>query len=370
VFYFLRIGIRLANDYVTFRFRLARHGLHAFVASLKSTAEITLVLGANVLLGLFALSAFPPMYAAQLPWWQALPLLGAHALLMTVPAALLRKRVLPHSVVHWAHRLPVPPRVQLRADAAVAGLLAGPLALLYAVSTVVLLMEGPPWLAPARGIAGTVLSLTLTYAFSIAVLALRSRRASTPPYRQRGAPQAQAYAVRALRPRLPQLWLRLFWLPFWRAENVVGWQQSALLGAALVSAWAWMQVPAGVARGALAFLTAILMVLLTDRGDKAVREQAALLAPVLAPLPLRPAPLFALARAFAALPALLVVAAVAVLGAPLGLWAGTAGRVWLALACAAPLVLVATPLRDQRVRVALVFIDILLLTAVGSELWP
>ncbi|UUZ52163.1 hypothetical protein LP419_21215 [Massilia sp. H-1] len=39
----------MANDYVAFRFRLARHGLRAFVASLKSAAEILLVIGANVL---------------------------------------------------------------------------------------------------------------------------------------------------------------------------------------------------------------------------------------------------------------------------------------------------------------------------------
>ncbi|UUZ46560.1 hypothetical protein LP420_21720 [Massilia sp. B-10] len=65
-----------------------------------------------------------------------------------------------------------------------------------------------------------------------------------------------------------------------------------------------------MARGALALATATLMVLLTDRGDKAVREQAALLRPVLAALPLPTGALFALARAVAALPALLVTGAV------------------------------------------------------------
>ncbi|UUZ52160.1 hypothetical protein LP419_21200 [Massilia sp. H-1] len=124
-----------------------------------------------------------------------------------------------------------------------------------------------------------------------------------------------------------------------------------------------------MARGALALATATLMVLLTDRGDKAVREQAALLRPVLAALPLPTGALFALARAVAALPALLVTGAVCGRAARHGLWAWTAGRVWLALACAAPLVLVATPLRNERARVALVVIEILLLTAVGSELW-
>jgi len=359
----------LAHAYLRFRLRLARQGLRAFVASLSAGAEILLLVGANVLIGLFALSAFPAMLAAQYPLTQALPLLCAHALLMAVPLALLRKRVLPPDVVLWAHRLPVPPRVQLQADALVAALLAGPLALLYLVSGALLLWQRPAWLEPLRGIAGTVFSLLLTYALSIAVLALRARRASGAAFRQRAAGPLRPYAARPLRPLVAHLWLRLFWLPFWRAENVVGWQQSALLAAALVSAGAWMQMPAGVARGALALVTALLMVVLTDRGDKAVREQWTLLAPALAAWPLRSAPVFALARALAVLPALLVVLAVAAGGARHGLWQATAGRIWLALACAAPVLLVATPLRDRRVRVALVVIEILLLTAVGSELW-
>jgi hypothetical protein len=366
----LELENSLANDYVAFRFRLARHGLRAFAASLKSAAEILLVIGANVLVGLFALSAFPTMLAAQLPLFQALPLLCAHALVMTIPLALLRKRVLPLDVVRWAHRLPIPPAVQLRADALVAALLAGPLALLYAVSTALLLWQGPAWLAPARGIAGTVLSLALTFVFSVAMLALRSRRAGVPAFRHRAArAPVKHYVARALHPRLAHLWLRLFWLPFWRAENVVGWQQSALLAASLAAALAWMQTPAGVARGVLALATAVLMVLLTDRGDKAVREQTDLLRPVLAPLPLKTQPLFVLARAVSVLPALLVTGTVLAAGMRHGLWAWTAGRLWLALACAAPLVLVATPLRNERVRVAVVVIEILLLTAVGSELW-
>ncbi|HEY0065502.1 MAG TPA: hypothetical protein VGC21_25525 [Telluria sp.] len=360
----------MANDYVRFRIHLARHGLQAFVASLKSAAEIVLLIGANVLLGLFALSAFPTMLAAQLPLFQAVPLLCAHALLMAIPGVLLRKRVLPQDVVQWCHRLPVATAVQLRADALVALMLAGPLALLYLVSTLILLWQGPPTLAPARGIAGTVCSLLMTYAATIAVLTLRGRRAGKPLFRHRTAPGPVApYRARRVHLRLPYLWLRLFWLPFWRAENVVGWQQSALLAAGLGSAAAWMQAPAGIARGVLALLTSMLMVLLADRGDKAVREQSTLLRPVLAAWPIRVTPLFALARGFAALPPLLVMVAVVAGGARHGLWLHTAGRLWLLLACAAPLLLVATPLRDQRARVTLVVISILLLTATGSELW-
>ncbi|MES2317942.1 MAG: hypothetical protein V4631_10650 [Pseudomonadota bacterium] len=359
----------MAHAYVTFRFHLARHALRQFAASLKSSAEILLLVGANVVIGLFALSAFPPMYAVSLPPLQGVALLLAHALGMAVPAALLRKRVLPADVVRWAHRLPLPARVQWRADAAVAGLLVGPLALMYAVSASILLYQHAAWLKPAAGAAATVFSLALTYAFSIAVLALRSRRVAAPAWQRRAAPPAAPYASAHVPSRLLLLWHRLFWLPYWRAENVVGWQQSMLLGAALASGTAWMLTPSAFLRAALALSTGLLMVLLTDRGDKAVREQAALLRPIIGAWPLNPRALFAFARTFSATPALLVMLLVFVLGSTHGLWQHRAGQVYLALGCAAPLLLVAAPVANQRYRVALVVIEILLLTAVGSELW-
>jgi hypothetical protein len=165
------------------------------------------------------------------------------------------------------------------------------------------------------------------------------------------------------------LWHRLFWLPFWRAENVVGWQQSVMLAAALASAAAWMQAPPGVGRALLALATSALMVLLTDRGDKAVREQSALLRPVMAAWPLLPRGVFAFARTFSVAPALLVLLLVFAGGATHGLWAHTAGRVYLALGCAAQLLLAATPIANERFRVSLVVVEIVLLTAIGSELW-
>jgi hypothetical protein len=150
---------------------------------------------------------------------------------------------------------------------------------------------------------------------------------------------------------------------------VVGLQQSVLLAAALASALAWMQAPPGFGRGLLAFASAILMVLLTDRGDKAVREQTARLRPVMASWPLSGRGVFAFARMFSVAPALLVLLLVLGGGAAHGLWAHTAGRIYLALGCAAPLLLVATPVTNERFRVGLVVIEILLLTAVGTELW-
>jgi hypothetical protein len=185
----------LVHAYVTFRFHLACHGLRQFAASLKSSAEILLLLGANVVIALFALSAFPPMYAASLAPLPAIGLLLAHAVGMTIPVALLRKRVLPADVVRWAHWLPIPPSLRWRADAVVAGLLVGPLALLYAVSATILLYQHPAWLRPAGGVAATALSLVLTYACSTGLLALRSRRVAGPSWRRARPMPARAYAA-------------------------------------------------------------------------------------------------------------------------------------------------------------------------------
>ena len=130
-----------------------------------------------------------------------------------------------------------------------------------------------------------------------------------------------------------------------------------------------MQAPPGIARGVLALATCALMVLLTDRGDKAVREQTALLRPVTAAWPLNARALFGWARMLSAAPALLVMLAVFAGGAHHGLWQHTAGQVFLVLGCVAPLLLVATSVANEGFRVGLVTVEIMLLTAVGSEIW-
>ena len=360
----------MANAYVTFRIRLARHGLREFFASLKNSAAMLLLVAGNAVIGMLALSAFPSMYAASLapPW--AAALLLAHALVMTIPLVLLRQRILPADVVRWVHRLPVPPLLQLRADSAVAALMVGPLALVYAVSAGVLLYHGGSWLHPVPALAATLASLLLTFACSSAVLTLRTRhiRAASPWWPLR-AQESGRYTPRPSRVRLLMLWHRLFWLPFWRADNAVGRQQSLLLAAALGSAIPWMQAPPGSARGLLALATCALMVLLTDRGDKAVREQTARLHPVLAAWPLFPRSLIVCARLLAAVPALLILTVVYAGGLSHDLWANRAGQVFLVLGSAAPLLLVSTPVANQGFRVGLVAVAIMLLTATGSELW-
>ena len=361
----------MGHAYVTFRIRLARHALREFAASLKSSAEILVLVGTHVFIGLLGLSAFPSMYAASMAPAYAFPLLLAHAALMAVPLALLRKRVLPADVVQWGQRLPLPFAVRLRADAAVAGLLIGPVALLYAVSMGVLLYTRTDWLLPWRGVLGTLFSLVLTYALSIAVLNLRARRKPAHRFWQRASLAAPApYAARRPLFRTLSLWRTLFWSPFWRTGSAVGWQQSVLLAAATASALAWLLLAQGFLRGLLALVTCTFLVVLTDRGDKAVREQAALLRPVMARWPMSTRALFTAARLFSVLPALLVLLAAWFAGAPQDLWSRKAGHAFLIVGTAAHFTLIATPLTDQRVRVGMVVILIVLLTAIGSELWP
>jgi hypothetical protein len=351
---------------VTFRIRLARHALVDFIASFKSSGEIVVLVFGQVLVGLFALIAMPPMAASALPFFQSVPLLFTHGLAMSAPMFLLRRRVLPHDVVRALHPLPIAARTALTADVLVAGMLAGPLALAYVVSGTILMRYGPEWLQAGRALPATLFSFLVTWTCSTAIL---HRRASgpQPTASMRARPPAPLGAH--WRPRTAYLWHRLFWLPFWRGDNVVGLQQSALLLCALASTLAWTMAPAGIPRAVLDLVASAMLVLLADRGDKAVREQLGVLRPVMAAWPLRQRALELAARAFTLAPVLLVLALLVGAGWAPGLWGRKAGRVYLALGMLAPLLLVAIPRFNPRARVGLVVASIVILTAVGSEIW-
>jgi hypothetical protein len=116
---------------------------------------------------------------------------------------------------------------------------------------------------------------------------------------------------------------------------------------------------------------ALLTMLLTDRGDKAVAEQIALLRPVAAAWPINPERLYRAAMLFTLLPAAAVLASFALLtlGRAGAGYSRTVAVVWLCAAALAQLAIVALRRLSARGRVGLVLGAILLLTAIGSELW-
>jgi len=366
---------RAVHPYLRFRIRLAHHALLHVVASLKSSAEIIVLAFAPVLLGLFACIALPGLIAPTLPWPQALALVAAQAGVAALPAVLLRKRLHPADVLQWSRPLPVAPALRWLADAAVAAMLMAPLTLVYAISTAIWLYQWPDWLRPvaAASVGLTVLSLLLAWGASTLVLARRARMPAAAQPR-RGAPPAAHYAPRPLRPFGFYLWHQLFWLPFWRADNVVGMQQSWLLLGALASVATWRLHPAPVPPVLWGALSSLLLMVLTDRGDKAVREQTALLRPIIASWPIRSARLFFTAAVFGLLPAAAVLAGYAALmlhasASKVAGLSSKAAAVWLCTAALAQVALVAPRHTSARGRVGLVFGAILTLTAIGSELW-
>lgn len=362
---------RSLSPYLALRLRLAHHALLQFAASLASSMEILVFLAGPVLLGLLSVIALPGFLAMSLPWPAALGVVSGQALLTCLPAWMLRKRLLPASIAAWLRQLPLPRRLRWQADIAVAGLLMLPLGLAYAVSAAIWLLQSPPWLRPiaAPGMAATVAAWLLAWLLTTFIVAQRLR-APRPASKAR-PPTMTAYVPRLPRWRTAFLWRQLFWLPFWRNENVVGLQQSILLAGAGASMLAWLLRAPLVPAPLLGLLASASLVIVTDRGDKAVREQIGLLSPSLNAWPLASAALTRLACAASLLPAFAVL-----LGAGVLLYcidpAALQRRVtsvYAITASAALLAIVGLPRLTARGRVALVVFSILALSAIGSELW-
>ncbi|MGK5027075.1 hypothetical protein [Janthinobacterium sp. RB2R34] len=359
------------HPYIALRLRLSHHALLQFAASMASSMEIVVFLAGPVLLALLSMIALPGFLAMTLPWPAALGVLCAQALLTCLPAWLLRKRLLPAAVAAWLRQLPLPPRLRWQADMAVAGLLMLPLGIAYFVSASVWLLQSPPWLRPiaAPGIAATVTAWLLAWLLSSCIMALRLR---TPrPAQKTRAPTLAAYAYH--RPRWPAvfLWRQLFWLPFWRNDNVIGIQQSVLLAGALASMLAWLLRVPLVPAPLLALLASASLIIVTDRGDKAVREQITVLRPSLDAWPLASATVLRLACTASLLPAFAVLLSAAILLFcinPAALQQRVTS-VYAITACVAVLAIVGLTRLTARTRVALVALSILALSAIGSELW-
>lgn len=362
---------RSLSPYLALRLRLAHHALLQFAASLASSMEILVFLAGPVLLGLLSVIALPGFLAMSLPWPAALGLLGAQALLTCLPAWLLRKRLLPAPIAAWLRQLPLPPRLRWQADVAVAGMLMLPLGLAYAVSATIWLLQSPPWLGPlaAPGMAATLAVWLLAWLLTTRIVAQRLR--APRPVQGARAPTMTAYVPQRPRWTTLFLWRQLFWLPFWRNDNVIGLQQSVLLATAGASMLAWLLRAPLVPAPLLGLLASASLVIVTDRGDKAVREQLAGLRPALNAWPLAGTALTRLACAASLLPAFAVL-----LGAGVLLYAVDPAalqqrvtKVYALTAGAALLAIVGLPRLTARGRVALVVFSILALSAIGSELW-
>ncbi|KAB8049095.1 hypothetical protein GCN78_17560 [Janthinobacterium rivuli] len=350
---------------------MAHHALLQFAASLASSMEILVFLAGPVLLGLLSVIALPGFLAMSLPWPAALGLLGGQALLSCLPAWLLRKRLLPAPVAAWLRQLPLPPRLRRQADVAVAGLLMLPLGLAYAVSATVWLLQSPPWLRPiaAPGMAATLAVWLLAWLLTTLIVAQRLR--APRPAQGARLPTMTTYVPQRPRWTTLFLWRQLFWLPFWRNDNVIGLQQSVLLATAGATMLAWLLRAPLVPAPLLGLLASASLVIVTDRGDKAVREQLGLLRPALNAWPLAGTALTRLACAASLLPAFAVL-----LGAGVLLYAidpaalqQRVTKVYALTAGAALLAIVGLPRLTARGRVALVVFSILALSAIGSELW-
>ena len=356
----------MVHPYTRFRLRLARHAVAQLAARLRSSAEIVMFVLGPALVGLLAYAAMPAMLAASEALPLALPLLCLHGVAMSLPVVLLRPRVVPAHVRAWLYPLPVPPGLLLRASAAVATLLTGPLALAYAASLAVWLSQRPDWLAPPRAVGGTMLSFLLTWTCATFVLV---RGAGLPQPAQRTPVDATAGThPPASRTGALILWRRLFWLPLWRG-NVAGARQCALLAAVVGAVALWMMGPQALPRALGAVLTSILLVLLVHEADQAQRTQLARVRLLAAGWPIDGAALARRARAMTLLTLMPALAMLTCIGATVRAWHGTAGHLYLALAWGMPPLLVLTPPFTARGRMALVAFAIVLLCATGSKLW-
>jgi hypothetical protein len=362
---------RSLSPYLSLRLRLAHHALLQFAASLASSMEILVFLAGPVLLGLLSVIALPGFLAANQPWPAALGIIVTQTVLTCLPAWLLRKRLLPANTAAWLRQLPLPPRLRWQADIAVAGMLMLPLGIAYAVSAGIWLLQSPPWLRPviAPGMAATLAAWLLAWLLTTLIVAQRLR--APRPAQKARPPTMTAYVPQRPRWSTLFLWRQLFWLPFWRNENVIGLQQSVLLATAGASMLAWLLRAPLLPAPLLGLLASASLVIVTDRGDKAVREQIAVLRPVLNAWPVASTALTRLACAASLLPAFAVLLAGAVLLYNINPAAlqQRVTRVYAITASVALLAIVGLPRLTARGRVALVVLSILALSAIGSELW-
>ena len=343
------------------RLKLTRHAIAALILSMRSSAEILMLVFGPALIGLIAVIALPPLYASSRPFPEASMLILMHAFLMAAPLWMLRGRLLPPAVVAWLRMMPISLGLQIRTDLAVAGAFMLPLAGAYLASALV-------WIYNVPATAALLSSVSITWGLAAGILTLRARWRPRPTRRIR-EPEASALRHIYAPPRNETgFWYRrLFWLPFVRDENHLVRQQLLLTAAACATAIAWFQPALHAVRGVCGLFTSGLMIIMADRADKAVRAQIAYLRMVTRswPLPLRRVEM--LARCISAVPALCVAGLLVTQASMSGTVRGTPGVVYLGVLTFSIALLIGVPTFTPRGRVGWIVLSIFLLTAIGSE---
>jgi hypothetical protein len=358
----------LANPYLQMRLNLTRHAITALVLSVRSSAEILFLVFAPAIVGLIAFVALPPLYASSRPFPEAALLVLGHTVLTVAPLWLLRIRLLPPDVIAWLHSLPVPLALQIRTDLAVSAVLMLPLSGAYVASSLVWSYNAPAWLRPWPATAAMLSSVAMTWTLAAAIMTLRSRWRPRPLRRTAQRPVSEMKYTCAP-PRIKAIfwYRRLFWLAFLRNENRLARQQFLLLAAACVSAIVWFHPLFPAMRGLCDLITSGLIIIMTDRADKAVRDQITCLRRITASWPITIHRVEWLARALSALPVLSVSGLLIAQARFMGTVREVPGIFYLAVLASSAALLIAVPTFTPRARVGWIVLSIFLLTAIGSE---
>ena len=364
-------SVRHQHRYLAFRLRHAQAVLLELARSAQYSAIYILLIGAPIFLSALALFDFPLLYAPLLPPLAGLAVVFGYTALLSLPLILMRKRLLPLEILQWRAALPISPRLAQIAHLAVSGLVLLPLLLACAISFLAWLWLWPRWLPSVLLPAGLLIVFALLASWALGAYVLQHRcRTFQPQASGRSVAVPSSYTYHAAPWRLAAIWHNLFWRPFWRQENALGWQQSALflLSAACFLIWTLLGLPSFFPRELLGLFASSLLMIQTDRGDKAVQAQWQALTPLLAAWPLQTRRLYLLAKLFALLPAF------STLLFMLLLWQQQAKYLWVAnMYCAfglcASVLLVLLPAGHARLRVGWLVVAILILTAMGSEIW-
>ncbi len=164
-------------------------------------------------------------------------------------------------------------------------------------------------------------------------------------------------------PPLWRVWYLLYLAPGWRLESRLARQQALLWLASGGAFWLWRSGLLPQLAALPGVLASALLLLQADRGVQAMRTQAQLLAPTLARWPLAAIPLQRAAALFALLPS-----GSWLLLAAWQLPPGRQSQLWLAVACAVPLLLALLTQLTNRNRIILLFLGLALMAVAGAEI--